>query len=61
MSSLMFTCPTTRMKVHAWVADDPAAPAFDYFEAVECTACRGFHMINPRSGRVLGEDDGGVP
>ena len=60
MASLMFTCPTTRMAVHAWIVADPAAPALDYFEAAECTACRGVHMVNPRTGRVLGDNNGGA-
>jgi hypothetical protein len=45
------------MKVHGWVADEQ--PATDYYEAVECTACKRVHLVNPRTGKVLGDGDRG--
>ena len=53
MSAILFTCPATGQNVHLWVADSPAE--FDHFEAVECTACRRVHLVNPKSGKVAGE------
>ena len=52
MASFVFTCPVTGLKVQGWTADE--APAFDQFEAVECTAC---HLVDPRTGKVVGEKE----
>ncbi|HTV28347.1 MAG TPA: hypothetical protein VMF32_11245 [Xanthobacteraceae bacterium] len=29
----------------------------DSYEAVTCLACRRVHLVNPKTGTVLGEDD----
>jgi len=41
------------MKVQGWAEESPAAN--DYYEAVQCTACKHVHLVNPVSGRVAGE------
>ena len=56
MGAFLFTCPTIGMKVHGWAADEP--PAFEYFEAVECPACKQVHLVDPRTGKVAGGQDG---
>jgi hypothetical protein len=42
--------------VQGFVADD-ASDDGESFEAVTCIVCDRLHYINPRTGRVLGEND----
>lgn len=32
-------------------------PDGDLFEPVTCTACTRIHLVNPKTGKVLGADD----
>ena len=41
------------MKVQGWAEAAPAAN--DYYEAVQCTACKRVHLVNPTTGRAAGE------
>jgi hypothetical protein len=54
MSPFTFRCPTSAQIVQGFASD--GAPAGDYFEAVECTACKRVHLVNPRTGKLVGED-----
>jgi hypothetical protein len=65
MSNIIYRCPTTGLNVQGWFADDPAsanvgdsarANADETYEAVLCTACTKLHLINPKTGRTLGDD-----
>jgi len=53
--TFLYRCPTTGYKVQGLVrgngrsTDDATA-----YETVTCLACNGVHLVNPRSGRVLG-------
>ena len=55
MPAFLFRCPTTGMNVQAWIADDPAER--DDYEAVTCLACRKTHIVSPKTGKVVGEDE----
>ena len=57
MPGFVFRCPITRLNVQGWVADDPTQRDEDCFDAVTCTACARMHLVNPRTGKVLGADD----
>jgi hypothetical protein len=51
--TFVFTCPYTGLRVQGWISDDtPEAP--ETYEPVSCHACGGMHLVDPRSGRVLG-------
>ncbi len=54
MASFVYRCPNTGLRVNGFVADDPTD---DAFESMTCTACTRVHLVNPRTGKVLGEDD----
>jgi len=56
MAAFLYRCPVTKLRVQSWIADDPAMP-YDHYEAVTCHACARSHMVNPKTGKVLGEDD----
>lgn len=57
MPSFLYRCPNMSLNVQAWIADDPTEYADDSYEAVTCLACRQVHLVNPKTGKVLGEDD----
>ncbi len=56
MSTLMhrlYRCPNTGLTVQSYACIKTADGAY---EVVTCTICRGVHLIDPATGRVLGED-----
>jgi hypothetical protein len=57
MLPLIFRCPNTGLNVQAWITDDPTKADDDTFEQATCTACTRLHLINPKTGEVLGTDD----
>jgi hypothetical protein len=59
MPPFLFRCPNTGLKVQGWVADDPSDSDQETFEAVTCTACTRVHLVNPKNGKILGDDEGG--
>jgi hypothetical protein len=56
MAHALFSCPSTRLKVQHWLDDDEDAPETEY-EAITCKACARLHLINRRTGRLLGQED----
>jgi hypothetical protein len=58
MPAVLYKCPIMRQHVSAWVADDAGATENDHIaEAVACAACSRIHMVNVKTGRVIGADD----
>jgi hypothetical protein len=54
----LYRCPNTGYRVQGFVAEDvseSAAP--EDYEAVTCLACQAVHLVNPKTGRVLGSED----
>ena len=56
MAASVFTCPTTSMKVQHWLAENEDV-SNNEFEAIRCQACAKFHLINRKTGRILGQND----
>jgi hypothetical protein len=56
MPPFLYRCPNTSDNVQAWVADDPEDEDLTYVQ-VTCLACAQVHVVNPKSGRVLGAVD----
>jgi len=56
MALVLYRCPNTGQSVQAWVADDDDDLTF---VQVTCFACAQAHLVNPKTGNVLGaaEDD----
>jgi hypothetical protein len=44
------------MKSQGFVPEDVPADS-DTYESVTCILCQRVHLVNPRTGRVLGEND----
>ena len=57
MPPFLYRCPNTGTNVQGWIADDPDDRDDDSFEAVTCNACSRVHLVNPKTGKVLGSDD----
>jgi len=56
MPTFLYRCPHTGMNVQGWVADDPTEHD-DSYHALTCNACLRVHLVNPKTGKVLGDDD----
>ena len=56
MPAFLYRCPVTGLNVQGFVADDPTESSEDSFETVTCIACARVHLVNPKTGRVLGGD-----
>lgn len=54
MAPFLFECPSTGLRVQGWAAEEIVDDSS--FVPVECIACARLHLINPRTGKVLGED-----
>ena len=53
----VYRCPNTGLNVQGWLESEPAADReADLYEAVTCTACARVHLVNPRTGRLSGEE-----
>jgi hypothetical protein len=48
--------PNTGDNVQAWAADDPEDDDLTYIQ-MTCLACAQAHLVNPKTGKVLGSDD----
>jgi hypothetical protein len=47
----------TGQKVQGWVADDAFDAEREAFESISCSACGQIHLVNLRSGKVVGADE----
>lgn len=53
MPPFLYRCPNTGDNVQAWAADDHEDDEMTYVQ-VTCLACAQVHLVNPKSGKVLG-------
>jgi hypothetical protein len=53
MVPFLYRCPNTGDNVQAWAADDPEDDEMTYVQ-VTCLACAQAHLVDPKSGRVIG-------
>jgi len=52
--TFLYRCPNTALNVQGRVADDPIEGEAETYEPITCTACARVHLINPKTGKVLG-------
>ncbi len=57
MAPFLYRCPNTGQNVQAWAADDPTEDDDNTYQTMTCLACAAVHLVNPKTGRVLGGDD----
>ncbi len=55
MATFLFRFPYTTALVHGYVADQVSDD--DVYETIKCTACTRIHLVNPKTGRVIGQAD----
>ena len=57
MAHIIFRCPETLIRVQHWMDDDDSGNdvSDDACEMVGCPACSRVHLINRKTGNVLGE------
>ncbi len=59
MGAFIYRCPDTGLKVQGWLAEDPSSADDDgTYETVLCAVCGRGHMVNPKTGKVVGDDAG---
>jgi hypothetical protein len=56
MATRVFLCPNTGDRVQGWFAHDGSGDSETY-QSVTCLACRQVHLVNPKTGKVLGADE----
>ena len=56
MARYCYCCPAAGVDVEGFTARDLASENTGY-EIVACLACRSTHMVNPRTGKVLNEQE----
>jgi predicted nucleic-acid-binding Zn-ribbon protein len=54
MRGFKYRCPKTGSLVQGWFADDLVDGDANTYQQVTCTTCGRTHMVNPKTGRVLG-------
>jgi hypothetical protein len=56
MAPFLYRCPNTGLDVQGFTVEEVRDDA-ETFEAVICTACSRVHLVNPKTGRVLGVEE----
>ncbi len=54
MAAFLFKCPNTYRKIQHWL-DEDHVPDNEY-EIIKCAACSRLHLINRKTGDLLGAD-----
>jgi hypothetical protein len=57
MGNFLFICPATNLTVQHWRDEDNEGASDNEYEAVTCKACTRVHLINRKTGKVLGQAD----
>ncbi|MGN6748449.1 MAG: hypothetical protein ACTHJS_07630 [Xanthobacteraceae bacterium] len=56
MATFLYRCTKTGLRVQGWVLDEPRQADKQNYEAVNCLACGGVHLVNPVSGKTINEE-----
>ena len=51
-TTFLYRCPNTRQTVQGWSAEDVSDD--DEYESIVCLACAQAHLVNLKTGKVLG-------
>ena len=66
MTSFTYRCPNTGAMVQGFIVVEDIPESFNFepedgpYESMYCDKCRQAHMVNVRTGKVLGEEDDDV-
>ena len=56
MATTMFKCPFTEFNVQYRMDGNEDVPENEY-EAVTCQACARLHLVNRKTGKLLGQEE----
>ena len=56
MTTSLYRCPNTGFQVQGYSPEQTSDDDVSY-EAVTCLMCKRLHLVNPTTGKVLGEDE----
>ena len=56
MATLVYRCPDTGFRVQGYTSEQ-TSDDYDTWEALTCLVCQRVHLVNPATGRVMGEDE----
>ena len=59
MPTMLFRCPNTGYRVQGWIAEEASDGDDNTYESLTCLACQQMHLVNPKTGRVLGVSEVG--
>ena len=54
MAAFVYRCPNTRVRIQALAAEAITDDA-DAYQLVACVMCKQVHLVNPFTGKLLGE------
>jgi hypothetical protein len=54
MAAFVYRCPNTRVRIQALAAEAITDDA-DTYQLVACVMCQQVHLVNPFTGKLLGE------
>lgn len=57
IAPFVYRCPTTGLRVQGWSADEEGPKDGDAYQPATCLACQRVHLVNPATGKVIGEED----
>jgi hypothetical protein len=57
MATTLFKCPFTEFNVQYPLDDNDEDVPENEYEAVTCQACARLHLVNRRTGKLLGQED----
>jgi hypothetical protein len=52
MAAFLYQCPITNQPVQCWAEDHES----DAWQPVQCLACQRTHLVDPKTGEVMGAD-----
>jgi hypothetical protein len=53
--TFLYQCPNTGQIVQGWSAEEVGDQDDDTYQSIDCLACTRVHLINLKTGKVLGE------
>jgi hypothetical protein len=56
MATFLYRCPDTGFRVQGYTPEQTSDDD-DAYEAVTCIACTRVHLVNPTTGKVMGEEE----
>jgi hypothetical protein len=54
--TFLYRCPNTGRTVQGWSADE-VTDDDEIYQSFECTFCTRVHLVNLKTGKVLGEQE----